>query len=75
MKCSNKTEPYFAVPAPSGAGTDCRYGPEREKTMKTYEEYKALISAGIEAYHGELAALCVPIADHPEISGQEYETS
>lgn len=75
MKCSNKTEPYFAVPAPSGAGTDCRYGPEREKTMKTYEEYKALISAGIEAYHGELAALSDHIADHPEISGQEYETS
>lgn len=43
--------------------------------MKTYEEYKNLIIAKIEEYQGELATLSDYIADHPEISGEEYETS
>lgn len=43
--------------------------------MKTYEEYKSQICSRIEEYQGELAALSDHIADHPEISGQEYQTS
>ena len=43
--------------------------------MKHYEEYKHLIFSKIQEYHGELAALNDYLADHPEISGQEYESS
>ncbi|NBI65872.1 M20 family peptidase [Pseudoflavonifractor sp. 60] len=43
--------------------------------MKRYEEYTSLICSKIQTYQGELAALSDQIADHPELSGQEYQTS
>lgn len=40
-----------------------------------YTELKEKIVAAIEANRAELTALNDDLADHPEISGQEYETS
>ena len=40
-----------------------------------YNELKEKIFAEIEANQAELTALNDDIADHPEISGEEYETS
>ena len=40
-----------------------------------YTQCKELILSKIQEYHAELAALSDCIFDHPEISGQEYETS
>lgn len=43
--------------------------------MGTYAELKQAIDAKIREYHAELAALSDDLADHPEISAQEFETS
>lgn len=43
--------------------------------MRTYEELKEYIFAEIEKNRAELTSLNDDIADHPEISSQEYETS
>ena len=40
-----------------------------------YEECKAVICAEIEKYRGALTALSDDLADHPEVSGQEFETA
>lgn len=43
--------------------------------MKTYEDLKVVINREIEKEKANLAALNDDLADHPELSGQEYETS
>lgn len=43
--------------------------------MADYEKLKSVIEKKIEEYHKELISLNDDIADHPEISGEEYETS
>ena len=40
-----------------------------------YEQLKERIFAEIEKNRAELTALNDDIADHPEVSGEEYETS
>ena len=41
----------------------------------SYQELKSHIFAGIDKNHDNLAALNDDLADHPEISGQEFQTS
>ncbi len=41
----------------------------------SYQELKSHIFAGIDENHDNLAALNDDLADHPEISGQEFQTS
>lgn len=43
--------------------------------MKSYEELTALLDSTIHQEHAALAALNDDLADHPEVSGKEYETS
>lgn len=43
--------------------------------MGTYAELKQAIDAKIREYHTELTALNDDLADHPEISAKEFETS
>ena len=40
--------------------------------MADYEKLKSVIEKKIEEYHKELISLNDDIADHPEISGEEY---
>ncbi|MCI8609350.1 MAG: M20 family metallopeptidase [Firmicutes bacterium] len=43
--------------------------------MENYDVLKSKLMANVENGLGELIALSDEIADHPELSGQEYETS
>ena len=43
--------------------------------MKTYEELKQHIQQVIEQEKQDLICLNNDLADHPEISGEEYESS
>ena len=43
--------------------------------MKDYKELTKKIDTVIDAYTDELFAHNCDLADHPEISGEEYETS
>lgn len=43
--------------------------------MKTYEEMKETLNQGIKEKYDELVAINDDLADHPELSGKEYETS
>lgn len=43
--------------------------------MNHYETYKNLIFSQIQEHHSELAGLNDYLADHPEVSGQEYGSS
>ena len=43
--------------------------------MKTYEEMKETILKTVEENLSEIAVLSDDISAHPELSGEEYETS
>ena len=56
----------------------CRFNKKKEQEgikMDKYLEMKKKIFERIDANRAELIALNDDLADHPEISGQEFETS